>query len=178
MLSTYVSVYIDLKTHSRILQSTKFLTTITTIVPTTSVITYSVELSSKLGNPSLTLSIKYEVLITNGTKNLSQNYPPVDTIQRLNASSKVKLLSITFSYLTKSFLSLLFCNRLVLSFYLSTTNLLLAWRRSLIPLIFITGSPPHMSNMWNISFLDNTIFNLLKIISFIEIEQISFLYMS
>jgi hypothetical protein len=35
-----------------------------------------------------------------------------------------------------------------------------------------------MSNMWNISPLDNTIFNLLKIISFIEIEQISFLYMS
>jgi len=140
------------------------------IVPTTSVITYSVELSSKLGNPSLTLSIKYEVLITNGTKNLSQNYPPVDTIQRLN-TSKVKLLSITFSYLTKSFLSLLLCNKLVLSFYLFTTNLLLAWRRSLIPLIFITGSPPHMSNMWNISFLDNTLFNLLKIISFIEIEQ-------
>ena len=140
------------------------------IVPTTSVITYSVELSSKLGNPSLTLSIKYEVLITNGTKNLPQNYPPVDTIQRLN-TSKVKLLSITFSYLTKSFLSLLLCNKLVLSFYLFTTNLLLAWRRSLIPLIFITGSPPHMSNMWNISPLDNTIFNLLKIISFIEIEQ-------
>jgi hypothetical protein len=92
ILSTYVSVYVGPKTHSRISQSTISLTLsfgyglllLPNIVPPTSVITYSVELSSKLGNSSLTLSVKYEVLIENGTKKLSQNYPPVDTIQQPN----------------------------------------------------------------------------------------------